>query len=40
MTKKPTPLNLGDIMTAKGIIISYMNVNRRGASPFYSKSNQ
>ncbi|MGN1033100.1 MAG: helix-turn-helix domain-containing protein [Intestinibacter sp.] len=32
--EKPTPLDLGDIMTAKGVIISYMNVNRKGASPF------
>ena len=35
--EKPTPLNLGDIMTAKGVIISYMNVNKRGASPFTQK---
>lgn len=35
--QKPTPLNLGDIMTAKGIIISYMNVNKKGASPFTQK---
>lgn len=35
--EKPMPLNLGDIMAAKGVIISYMNVNRRGASPFTQK---
>ena len=35
--EKPTPLDLGDIMTAKGVIMSYMNVNRKGACAFTQK---
>lgn len=35
--EKPIPLNLGDIMMAKGILISQMNIKRKGASAFTQK---
>lgn len=35
--KKIVPINLSDIMGANGIIISNINVNRKGASPFTQK---
>ena len=35
--KKTIALNLGDIMTAKGVIISQMNIKRKGASAFTQK---
>lgn len=35
--KKTIPLNLGDIMMAKGILISQMNIKRKGASAFTQK---
>lgn len=35
--KKAMPVNLSDIMIANGIIISNINVNRKGSSPFTQK---